>query len=277
MKIPNGIEKLTVINSDIPLGPYPSLGFVPISDAQLGNGDYFGLYWPLGRENDDPIVCDMLHDEWALEPSFSCVDKFIQWLDLNDWQRGDEEINDQQLSSVIFSKAKVLYSSTDIDGAIELLNKACSNLPEVSEYWFALYSQQRRIGDIEKSANAALKAINSNWAFGLPSDSILRALRNPQFQEMLKDDPLMQRIGEFELHFGGVKENANYPVMYECVQEYFKRDQFVEGLMLYQNYGYMMHSETVSFQQRYNFKLDNWRLEYSELCLRYLGNSRIYP
>ncbi len=276
MKTPNGIEKVSVSQGEVPLGPYPPLGFVPLWDAELGNGDYFGLYWPLGKENEEPVICDMLHDEWALKPGFSSLTKFVEWLELNDWERGDEEINDEQLSSVIFTKAKALYSGSDVKAAINLLNKACERLPEVSEYWFALSSQLKRIGDIEASAKAAHKALFSNWVFGIPAQGVIRSLRSPQFQELLSTDPLIQRIDDFQLNFGGVKENAIYPILYECVQEYFNIEQFVDGLLLYQNYGYMMCAETLSFQERYNFKLENWQSEYSALCRNYLGDSRVF-
>lgn len=276
MKVPNGIEKVSLSKSDMSFGPYPPLGFVPLFDAELGNGDYFGLYWPLGKENEEPIVCDMLHDEWALEPSFSSLEKFIEWLSLNDWKRGDEEVVDERLSTVIFTKAKLLYSGSDIESAIELLNKACINFPEVSEYWHALSSQSKRVGDIERSANAALKALNSNWVFGFPAQGVIRSLRSPQFREALNKDPIMQRIDEFELSFGGVKENSIYPIIYECIQEYLNNEQFIDGLMLYQNYGYMMYSETGAFQERYNFDLKSWQSDYSELCLSYLGDNRVF-
>lgn len=276
MKSPIGLEKVSVSQGDIPFGPYPSLGFVPLLNAELGNGDYFGLYWPIGREREEPIVCDMLHDEWALKPCFSSLAKFIEWLDLNDGERGEEEVIDEQLSSVIFTKAKALYSGSDVGTAIKLLNKACGNFPEVSEYWFALSSQSKRVGEIETSAQAALKALVSNWNFGFPVQEVIRLLQNPQFREVLNKDPIIQRIDEFELNFGGVKENRIYPIMYECIQEYFNNGQFVEGLILYQNYGYMMYSETSSFQDRYNFNLKNWQSEYSELCKKHLGDNRVF-
>ena len=276
MKIPNGIEKVSLSNSDVPLGPYPSLGFVPMWDAELGNGDYFGLYWPLGKENEEPIVCDMLHDEGALEPSFSSLGKFIEWLELNDWERGDKEVVDEQLSTSIFTKAKGLYSGSDINTAIELLNKACSNFPEVSDYWFSLSSQSKRIGDVETSAKAALKALNSNWVFGFPPQGVIRLLRTPPFREILSKDPIIQRIDDFDLNFGEFKENSIYSIIYECSQEYIKGSNFIDGLMLYQNYGYMMYSETTAFQERYGFNLKRWQKEYSELCLKHLGDNRVY-
>ena len=146
----------------------------------------------------------------------------------------------------------------------------------MSEYWHALSSQSKRVGDIERSANAALKALNSNWVFGFPAQGVIRSLRSPQFREALNKDPIMQRIDEFELSFGGVKENSIYPIIYECIQEYLNNEQFIDGLMLYQNYGYMMYSETGAFQERYNFDLKSWQSDYSELCLSYLGDNRVF-
>jgi len=276
MKVPIVVNQLSISKSDVPLGPYPSLGFVPVSEAELGNGDYYGLYWPLGMEDSEPMVCDMLHDEWALKPSFSSVQKFIEWLALNDWERGEEEIEDEELSSALFFKAKALYAGSNVDSAIVLLKQACNNFPEASEYWFALSSQLRRVGKLEESANAALNAFHSNWVFGRPVQGVLRTLQQAQNVEILGDDPLMQRIESLSLDFGGTKENPAYPIMYECVQEYFNNGQVIKGLMLYQNYAYMMYSETGSFQERYGFELQKWQSEYSKLCLKYLGDNRIY-
>lgn len=90
MKIPSQVDNLSVSTRNTSLGAYPPLGFIPINDAELGNGDYYGLCWPLGKENEEPFICDMLHDEWKLEVSFSSLKKFIEWLELNDWERGEE-------------------------------------------------------------------------------------------------------------------------------------------------------------------------------------------
>lgn len=276
MKSPKQIEKLSVAEDEVPLGPYPPLGFVPVWDAELGNGDYYGLYWPLGKEDEEPIICDMYHDEGSLKPAFTSVDKFIEWLEINDWERGEKEVVDPELPSILFNQAKSLYSSSDIESAITLLKQACSNFPEVSEYWFALSSQSKRIGDIETAAHAAIKSLNSNWVFDYPVEGVIRTLRNNQIREVLSNDPIVARIDEFYLGFGGVKENSIYPLMHECVQEYFNHEQYIDVLMLYQNYAYMMCSETGSFQERYDFNINNWQSGFSELCLKYLRNCRIF-
>ncbi|MCV5792002.1 tetratricopeptide repeat-containing protein, partial [Escherichia coli] len=38
-------------------GPFPPNGFTVLTDAAYGNGDCFGLYWPIGQEHKLPIVC----------------------------------------------------------------------------------------------------------------------------------------------------------------------------------------------------------------------------
>ncbi|MEI8381382.1 MAG: hypothetical protein WCJ09_14740 [Planctomycetota bacterium] len=89
MKAPSEIDALSLAGEDAGSGgAYPSLGFRAVWDAELGNGDYFGLYWPYGREDREPIVCDMLHDEWSLVVAFSNAGTFVKWVKLNDGCRG---------------------------------------------------------------------------------------------------------------------------------------------------------------------------------------------
>lgn len=277
MKQPIELKKVSLpLSKDFALGPYPPVGFVHLWDAELGNGDYYGLYWPLGKENEEPVVCDMLHDEWRLELSFSSLSKFIEWLDANNWERGDIEIKDSKLASNLYERAKLLYSGSDVNLAINLLSEACNNFPEISEYWFSLSSQYRRIGNHEEAAKAALKAFNSNWIFGFPNQGVLRTLKSMRSQTSIKDDPLIQRIDEIDFDFGGTKENPVYSILDGCIQEYFKKELYTDGLMMFQNYAYMMTSETISFQERNGFNLSEWQLKFSDLCLEYLGDNRLF-
>ena len=78
------------------------------------------------------------------------------------------------------------------------------------------------------------------------------------------------------MSFGGEKENNNYPLLKECIEEYFEQGESIKRLSLYQNYAYMMYSETKAFQERYNFNLKEWQNEYSRLCEEKLGDNRRY-
>lgn len=59
-------------------GPYPPKGFVAIKNSEDDVGDCVGLYWPLGRESTEPLVCTTTYDAYSLEPLFSSLEKFIQ-------------------------------------------------------------------------------------------------------------------------------------------------------------------------------------------------------
>ena len=274
MKNPTNIDKLSVHSIEYALGPYPPLGFVPTSEAELGNGDYYGLYWPLGRENEEPIVCDMLHDEGSLELSFSSTNKFIEYLDLNDWFRGENEVIDENFAPNYYQKAKNFLSENNVDEAIKYLNLTVKSFPEDCEYWFSLASQLKRVGKNEDSMIAAVNAFIGNWVFNLPPQGVLRMLQNKNAKVILPNDPVIRLANDLSLGFGGQKENKNYPLLKECIDEYLGQEENIKGLSLYQNYAYMMSSETISFQERYDFNLSEWQNEYSELCKVKLGDNR---
>jgi hypothetical protein len=49
-------------------GEYPPPGYVAWNRLEVGNGDTYGFYWPMGREDGPPLVCTVEHDAWALRP-----------------------------------------------------------------------------------------------------------------------------------------------------------------------------------------------------------------
>lgn len=59
---PVGEPKRTKVYSIV----YPPVGFFPF--AGIGNGDYYGFYWPIGREDSPPMVTYSSHDAYALIP-----------------------------------------------------------------------------------------------------------------------------------------------------------------------------------------------------------------
>ncbi|MFD9899156.1 hypothetical protein [Mesorhizobium sp. NPDC059025] len=46
LRLPAGVEHLQINKTDV-LSSYLPLGFVTFEAHQLGNGDYFGFYWPV--------------------------------------------------------------------------------------------------------------------------------------------------------------------------------------------------------------------------------------
>ncbi|MBI3469600.1 MAG: tetratricopeptide repeat protein [Planctomycetes bacterium] len=53
---------------------YPAVGFLPFDD--LGNGDEYGCYWPLGKEEHDPLVAMSSRYCGTLGPIGSCLKSF---------------------------------------------------------------------------------------------------------------------------------------------------------------------------------------------------------
>ena len=274
MKQPAVAAQLSFDPANIARGPYPSTGFLEVYDAEFGNGDYYGLYWPLGSEQRAPIVCDMLHDEGALRPMFSSTEKFVEWLTANNWRHGKIEIDDADFAVSIFAQAKVLLKSGRLDDAIPVLERACASLPEVSDYWFTLAGQYRRRKQTEDCLRAALHAHRANWVFGRPATGVYALLQSAADHPALADDPIVRRAAALNGQFGGVKENANYDLLRECVDDYFRFGQPLAALQVYQNYAYAMYFETTAFQQRYAFKLSAWQEEFAALCLQHLGDDR---
>ena len=274
MKRPDGIDSLTLAEQGLGAGgAYPPLGFKPVWEAELGNGDCYGLYWPFGREAQDPIVCDMLHDEWGLQVSFSSVPIFVKWLELNDGARGDNEVDDPYLVTSRFHAARKLLQGQP-EEAIAAIRGICSDFPEHSEYWFTLAGQLRRTDDQEGSAQAAIRAFASNWVFGMPPNGTIRFLQNAQSVPSVADDPLVARSSEIKMDFGGAKENPVYDVFRDCIAQYLASSDPLPGILLDQNYGYMMLMETRSFQERNGFDVGDWLAQHSELCSTHLGDDR---
>ncbi|MEM6782805.1 MAG: hypothetical protein AAF624_03615 [Bacteroidota bacterium] len=274
MKRPDGIEALRLVEWEGGVsGAYPSLGFKAVADAELGNGDAYGLYWPYGREDADPVVCDLLHDEWRLELAFSSVSVFRRYLDRNGGERGDLEVEDRALASARFLAVKRLLRDQPLEAAAQLA-ALCDHFPEAAAYWYALAGQRRRLGDAEGCTRAAIRAFASNWAFGMPRQGTLRLLRNAAQRGLSPEDPLVRYSAELALDFGGRKRNDVYDVLQTCIEGYLDTDDVLLGLLLNQNYGYRMAMETRSFQERYGFERVRWLEQHSKRCSIHLGDTR---
>lgn len=268
----------TINNTELTSGPYPPCGFLPLPETDLGNGDCFGLYWPLGYENQAPVVCELYHDEWLIKPAFSNAVKLSEWLKLNDYDPYENQltIDDTDFSVTHFEQGKNYRSSGDTDNALHHIRAACRTFPEVSEYWLTLASLCMQTSDQTGASVAALNGFLANWAFGVPHDKIIYFLKMAVNSEIFQTDPVVQRVaaGELTLHFGGVKENNNYRAMTACINDYLKLNKPLNALRLLQNYAFVMSSETTAFQARYHFSLGEWQTQFSELCLTHTGDNR---
>jgi hypothetical protein len=58
--------------------PYPPPGYLPWNRLEVGDGDTYGFYWPIGREDQPPIVCTLMHDSGELMPLASSLEAVVR-------------------------------------------------------------------------------------------------------------------------------------------------------------------------------------------------------
>ncbi|UII24457.1 hypothetical protein LVD15_14110 [Fulvivirga maritima] len=265
MKLPQNIDKISLFPAN-EMGPYPPNGFLPFHEAEMGNGDYYGLYWEFGKENDEPVICEMIHDEGSIRPVFSSLDKFLEWYSLyeeNDFEYPDEEVEDDNFLFAHLNKGNECLRQNNIEEAIHHYQLSTKSFGEVSENWFKLASQQKRLGDELAFQKSLIHAVCSNWAIEVPSQNALRMLNSLKPVEELKNHPLIKNRQYLSFSFGGQKVNDEYVVLSEMIEELYQIGEDNAGFLMEQNYALMMYWETTSFQERYNFDLNDWKKQFA--------------
>ncbi|MEM6801162.1 MAG: hypothetical protein AAF696_07140 [Bacteroidota bacterium] len=263
MRLPENIHKVS-LNPRLEIGPFPPNGFQPFDEASLGNGDYFGLYWELGKEDQAPIICEMIHDEGIITPRFSKLDIFLDWYELNDHAWGEEEVSDEKFVLNFLAKGNEELKRNNPEKAIEFYKKSTESFGELSEPWFKLASQEKRLGNEVAFQKSIINTILSNWAIEFPSQNALRLLKSLNPIEELKHHPLIINRDKLELDFGGRKENETYVVLGEIIHALREMGELNKALLLEQNYALMMQWETTSFQERYKFNLEEWKRAFEQ-------------
>ncbi|MEG2033909.1 MAG: tetratricopeptide repeat protein [Janthinobacterium sp.] len=234
--------------------PYPPLGFLPFFEGALGNGDTFGLYWPIGREACEPIVVETWHDEWRLQPHFSSLAAFLQaYATAEDEYVATPSLADDPASPrAAYLEAKELIAQRKPDAAIALLEAALAILPEYTDALVLLHGQYVRAGRIDDAVKVAIQAIIAPPSFGGPPLKALQWLRAQPVPDG-EPDPIRRACGQLSFHFGGSKDNADYPVLLAAIATYLEQGKHVAASTLMQTYAELMSAETVSFQERYAF------------------------
>ena len=234
--------------------PYPPLGFSPFFEGALGNGDTFGLYWPIGREASEPIVVETWHDEWRIQPHFSSLAAFLQaHAAAQDEYVGTPSLADDPTSPrAAYLEAKELIAQRNPDAAIALLEAALAIVPEYTDALVLLHGQYVRAGRIGEAVKVAIEAIISPPSFGGPPFKALQWLRTQPVPDE-EPDPIWRACGQLSFNFGGSKENADYPVLLGAIATYVEQGNYLRASTLMQTYAELMSAETVSFQERYAF------------------------
>jgi tetratricopeptide (TPR) repeat protein len=273
MKIPT---KISDVNFDRILDwgyPYPPTSFTPILEHQLGNGDMFGLYWPVGKEDEDPLVLEMRHDSFEMSPQFSSLDCFIAGSkslgDDDDFLHATQE-NDKKSPVVLLTKAKELLANGEVDLGIELLKLAINVLPEYTQALCLLALMYRRQKKDDLAMESALKAFMCSPSFGQIDQQLWQWFcKQSNAPDTVANDPLWKHRHEISWVFGNEKKNDTYLVLQKVMDEYLSKDMIIEWFLMSQTYSEYMYRETSSFQERYSFDSKAWRLnqleKYAEL------------
>ncbi|WP_425615099.1 hypothetical protein NA78x_004990 [Anatilimnocola sp. NA78] len=90
---PDGTDRRVVAHSVV----YPPNGFLPFLD--LGTGDYFGYYWPLGKESEEPLVAFSSHYAHSLIPEYSNLSNAAKCKLAKGASRNDHEFRDVLLAA----------------------------------------------------------------------------------------------------------------------------------------------------------------------------------
>lgn len=243
MKLPEKIKEVSA-NAEFAIGPYPPNGFLQFSEASLGNGDYFGFYWQFGKENQEPIICEMIHDEGIIVPRFSNLNKFLAWYELNDFEWGEEEVEDEKFVLKLLQKGNEQLRQNKTEKAIEFYKQSTESFGELSENWFKLASQQKRLGNEVEFQKNIINSVLSNWAIEFPSQNALRMLKTLNPVEELTNHPLILNRENLEFAFGGKKENEDYLIIKEIIDRLHEKGETNRALIMEQNYALMMYWET---------------------------------
>ncbi|SDH21718.1 hypothetical protein SAMN05216588_103214 [Pseudomonas flavescens] len=259
LKLP---DRVTEISLDDTLLPGGIPGFLPFAEHALGNGDSYGLYWPVGQEGREPIVVETFHDEGRLVPAFSSLDTFLaasHALEDDDGYLEHADFSaDPHAPRAACEQARLLVKQQAVDAAVALLERTLQRLPEYADASALLVSQYRRLERHDDACRLAVRTLLAPPCFGSgPTVERIWTWLASQADGPadLADDPLWQHRAAFAaIPCGGSKYNDLYPVIDAVIAAYVERGDTPSALLLLQAQAQYLGGETLSLQQRYGFE-----------------------
>ncbi|CDL82548.1 tetratricopeptide repeat protein [Xenorhabdus szentirmaii] len=272
------------IDTDNEYAEHFPLGLISFEEYQLGNGDKFALYWPIGHEQSEPIVTEFWHDEGSIKPAFSSLALFLQLASELDEEDGDypdhpDYQQDSASPQACLIEARHLLQSGELIQSIHFLEKAIQRLPEYTEAAALLTNQYIRMEQYDDACKMAVQTLISPPSFGVNQqiDRICFWLSTQKKESaFLKEDPIWQRRAELSsLPKGGDKFNNIYALLSESIEIYIENKQIIQALTLMQTYREYMNAETFSFQERNHFNSQEFYLRKIELSYLLPNGPRI--
>ena len=260
---------------------YPPPSFWSIQKHQLGNGDSFGLYWPVGRENEEPIILEMWHDSMEMIPQFSSLDKFLEGSNLlpdtDDFLEPNLEV-DEKSPVLLVKEAKTLMEKASFQKAIECLTIALDVLPEYTEALSMIAMLYRRLQNNALALEYAIRAFRCPKSFGIVNPSLW-----PWFQKMdmapesVLADPFWKHRTELTWRFGKNEDFRNYEVLQTILDDYLENKQVVEWFLTSLTYTEYIVREDPKFKKKFMFDAGKERRKLVEQYMKLTGFNRDLP
>lgn len=247
MKLPENLLPLAGrlgVHFDEPGEIYPPVGYVPFRVLEIGNGDTFGFYWPIGREHADPLVCTTQHDAGRLLPYASSLEDCLRLIVQEGYLEEEAEEVAEWLGVDLAEGLEAAAFPMDVE-----------RLPEYGAAWFHLAKDRRRERDLGQAALAMLQAISSPFCFtGYEARRQCLAWLKQMPDEVLPgdSDPLWQNRHKLTFQTG-VKQNDDFRIYAEAVEAYHVQGDGHRAIRLRMLIGELMQMETTAFQGRYGW------------------------
>jgi hypothetical protein len=266
---------------------YPPFGYQPLSLFDRGNGDACGFYWPIGREEREPLLCDSSHDEYYLEPSALSLEGLVRLFVL----RGVSAVVDFEELALIAdtlgvelpqappqpvalheiplteardspavwcAHAEEALKHGDLEGAERCAVQALDLFPGFTAARFVLVKTLRRGRRTQEAGREMLQTFRSSACFGAGRHECMRWLQQmPDEAVVAPEDPLWEHRRSLTLATG-VKRNDDFLLYEELIAEYLVRGMGECAVALRQAVDEMYQGETVSFRERYGYSDDEF-------------------
>ncbi|HEV2238014.1 MAG TPA: tetratricopeptide repeat protein [Ktedonobacterales bacterium] len=263
-------------------GIYPPVGYLPWNVLEIGNGDTYGYYWPVGKENQDPVVCTTEHDTYRFVPFASTLEGCLRLVRASDPGSAGEVRDvarafavkladsrkrspvtdvqalfalDTQSPQLLLEQARAAMRRGDLGSGEGYAAQALEMVPEFGEAAFVLSQFHQRQGRLEPAARALLVAIGSPICLSGGYNRRLRCLK--ALQRMKDDvysenDPLWRERQRLTFQTG-VTSNDDFHIYDQAIEDYHLAGSGTRAVWLRMLIGELMSMETRTFQERYGW------------------------
>lgn len=258
--LPSRVDEVTLLRDDFTWATYP-LNFIPFEEDNDGAGDYYGLYWALGQEQQEPIVCRHAHEEDALYPEYRNLADFLARYPAS------YALRDETFFLSLFLRAKVLARKGEDDEAYSRLLLSTRLFADYSASWTLLAERYQRRQQWPEAAHAIRRALLANWQLGQPDARCLHLFTSLPLPAELTTDPLFSRRESLFTAAATWQEgfSIDYQQLWSIVQAYAAAGDARAAVCLARNYGYALAHAPVETQQQLHFNPHQWMTELTAL------------